>query len=145
MTEKKKPAYKKGKHLPSPVDKDRALLSKDAPSPPAKKGKAGRPLKAVNAEKVYELALIHLTAAEIASTLDTAESVIWARFSDSLRKGWDEGQASLKRKMHHKALDGNGDSNMLIWLSKQRLGYRDKPADEAISTVFNIQVNQVPK
>ena len=57
---------------------------------------------------------------------------------------------SLKRKMHQVALEGHkgeGDTSMLIWLSKQRCGYKDPPRapEEASNTVINVHVKEVPK
>lgn len=103
----------------------------------------GRKLKDVDPEKVFELAKIHCTAEEIASVLGCSKSVIYDRFSEVLRAGHETGQMSLKRKMHEKA--ESGDTQMLIWLSKQRTGYRDKPQDEATEVNFNVFVNEVPK
>lgn len=105
----------------------------------------GRPPTPVTHEMVYELAKIHCTADEIAGTLNCARSLIYEKFMDSLRKGHEHGQQSLKRKMHEKAFAGNGDTTMLIWLSKQRLGYRDRHPEEATQINFNVFINEVPK
>jgi hypothetical protein len=104
---------------------------------------AGRPLKEINADQVYRLALIHCTIPEIASTLCCAPSTIKDRFSADLHRGHEEGQMSLKRKMHEVAM--NGDTKMLIWLSKQRLGYKDVMPEEATQVNFNVYTTEVPK
>lgn len=105
----------------------------------------GRPKVVVSYEAVYDLALIHCTADEIAATLRCDRAVIYEKFVDALRRGHEEGQKSLKRKMHEKAFAGNGDTTMLIWLSKQRLGYKDKQPEEAMQINFNVFVNEIPK
>jgi hypothetical protein len=105
----------------------------------------GRPKKAITEKEVFDLAKIHCTASEIASTLNCAISVIYDRFPEALRRGHEEGQQSLKRKMHEKAFAGNGDTTMLIWLSKQRLGYKERHPEEATQINFNVFVNEVPK
>lgn len=105
----------------------------------------GAPRVVVSYEAVYDLALIHCTADEIAATLKCDRSVIYERFPDALRKGHEAGQQSLKRKMHEKAFAGNGDTVMLIWLSKQRLAYRDRHPEEATQINFNVFINEVPK
>lgn len=103
----------------------------------------GRPPLDILPDDVFKLALIHCTANEIASVLNCHVDTIYARFSDVLRRGHEEGQMSLKRKMHQKAMDG--DTSMLIWISKQRLGYRDKPADEDQSVQINVYTNESPR
>lgn len=111
----------------------------------AKKDVGGRPPADIDPQKVFDLAKIHCTDSEIAAVLRCAESTLKARFSALLREGREEGQMSLKRKMHEKALSGAGDTQMLIWLSKQRLGYKDKQPEEATQVHFNVFVNEVPK
>lgn len=112
------------------------------PDKPAK-NKGGRPRRDITYEQVMGLAAIHCTEKEIASYLKCSVSTITERFSAALREGWDQGQTSLKRKMHEKALAG--DTQMLIWLSKQRLGYRDKQPDEVQQINFNVITHEVPR
>jgi hypothetical protein len=33
---------------------------------------------------------------------------------------------------------------MMIWLSKQHLGYKDAQPEEASLVIFNVQINEVP-
>lgn len=108
-----------------------------------KPGLPGRPLKQITDEQVYKLGLIHCTVDEIAAHLDCHKSVIYDRFSEALQRGHRDGQQSMKRKMHEIAM--NGDVKMLIWLSKQRLGYKDTMPEEAQIVNFNVVVNEVPK
>lgn len=107
--------------------------------------KNGRHKLAINADSVHRLALIHCTIPEIAAVLKCAESTITGRFMEALRKGHEHGQMSIKRKMHEKAFAGAGDTTMLIWLSKQRLGYKERQPDEATQINFNVFINEVPK
>lgn len=107
--------------------------------------KNGRHKLDIDGRSVYELGKIHCTIPEVAAVLGCAPSVIKDRFSADLHRGHEDGQMSLKRKMHQKALDGVGDTQMLIWLSKQRLGYKDKQPEEATQVNFNVFVNEVPK
>lgn len=108
---------------------------------------SGRHKLGIDADSVYRLGLIHCTVAEVAATLNCAQSTIYDRFSEDLHRGHEEGQMSMKRKMHAKAMgtDMTGDTSMLIWLSKQRLSYKDKQPDEATQTNFNVYVNEIPK
>lgn len=105
---------------------------------------AGRIPAEIDPEAVKKLAAIHCTAEEIASVLGCAVDTIYARFSAIVKQGHEEGQMSIKRKMHTKALEGNGDTGMLIWLSKQRCGYRERPLDEVQQTTINVHINEVP-
>lgn len=107
-----------------------------------KKNKGGRPLAVIDPQLVYDLAKIHCTKHEIAVIVGCHVDTLYARFSEQLHQGDEEGKKSLKRKMHEIAMNGN--VSMLIWISKQRLGYRDKQPDEAPNTVINVVVNEVP-
>lgn len=102
----------------------------------------GRPPAQIDPDEVYKLALIHCTVPEIASVVGCHQSVIYDRFSEFLQKGHENGQMSLKRKMHEVAMAG--DTKMLIWLSKQRLGYKDTMPDSAQVLNFNVIVNEIP-
>ena len=104
---------------------------------------SGRPLLPIKEDDVYNLALIHCTVPEIASVLGCSISTIEERFSGVLHKGWENGQMSLKRKMHSVAMEG--DTKMLIWISKQRLGYKESMPEEATQINFNVNIIEVPK
>lgn len=103
----------------------------------------GRKKLDIDGESVYKLGLIHCTIPEVAAVLGCSQATITGRFLGDLHRGHDEGQMSLKRRMHEKAM--TGDTTMLIWLSKQRLGYKDKQPEEATQVHFNVYVNEVPK
>lgn len=92
---------------------------------------------------VYELAKIHCTMGEIAAVVGCSVDTLERRFAEIIKKGDEEGKMSLKRKMHQMALGGN--AVMLLWLSKQRLGYRDRQPDEPASVQFNIISKEIPK
>ncbi len=104
---------------------------------------SGRPKKAIDPKIVFQLASIDCTDEEIARCFDCHESTIRDRFSALLHEGRADGRRSLKRKMHEVAY--NGDTKMLIWLSKQRLGYKDVQPEEATQVHFNVHVNEVPR
>lgn len=110
----------------------------------APKNKGGRPHKEVDIELIGKLAHIHCTKREIASIIGCDVDLLDApRISPVLLKGFDEGKMSLKRKMFEVALKGN--TAMLIWLSKQHLGYRDKQPDEVSQMNYTVVVHEVPK
>jgi hypothetical protein len=108
------------------------------------KDKGGRPLKEIDAELVGKLASIHCTKREIASIVGChIQTLDHDRFTDILQKGQDEGKMSLKRKMFEVALKGN--CAMLIWLSKQHLGMRDKQPDEVQQLNYTVVINEPSK
>ncbi len=104
--------------------------------------KGGRPKKMLDEARLMEMAAEDCTVAEIAAEMDCHIDTIYARYSDALKKGRDKGNCSLKRKLFELAMSGNVP--LLIWLSKQRLGYRDRQPDEAQQTTINVYTNEVP-
>lgn len=103
----------------------------------------GRPLIPINPEQVYKLAQTMCSAETIATILGCHVDTLYARFSDILLSGRENRRASLAEKMWAKGLEGN-DTTMMIWLSKQHLGYRDKQPDEAVQISFNVYTNEIP-
>jgi AraC-like DNA-binding protein len=85
-----------------------------------------RPVKTVDAKRVIELAAKGHTMEEIAALEDCSERTLRRRFGRECEKGRKLCDAQIRRKQVEKALAGNGDTTMLIWLGKQRLGQKDK-------------------
>jgi hypothetical protein len=88
--------------------------------------KPGPKPKPVDWALVGKLARVQCTPREIAAVLDTNESVLtaWPQFASVYKKGYDSGNASLRRLQWRTASDGN--YVMQIFLGKQRLGQADK-------------------
>lgn len=107
-----------------------------------KKKGAGRPKAQIDEKLLYDLAKIHCTKEEIASIMNCHRDTLYARYSDILQRGYDDGKRSLKRLQWQQAEKGN--IQMLIWLGKQWLGQKDKAPDEVPNTIINVQVNEVP-
>lgn len=84
----------------------------------------GRPKKQVSEQLVETLASYNCSLAEIAAACNVDISTIQRRFAHAVEKGRENGKTSLKRKMYETAMNGN--VVMMIWLSKQMLGYTDK-------------------
>ncbi len=103
----------------------------------------GQPKKILDEAILLKMAAEDCTVSEIASELDCHRDTIYANYSDILKKGREQGNCSLKRKLFELAM--TGCVPLLIWLSKQRLGYRDKQPDEATQVNFNVYTNEVPK
>lgn len=75
-------------------------------------------------EQVRQLAAINCTWLEIASIIGMKERTLRRRYGQTYKTGRESGKMSLKRKMYETAMNGN--VTMMIWLSKQMLGYTDK-------------------
>jgi hypothetical protein len=129
------------------VNKTKALVVKDETKPKKKFGGAqegaGRPKVVIDEAILLQMAAEDCTVREIASKLGCCVDTIYARFSEVLQAGRDQGNCSIKRKMFEIAMSGN--THMLIFLSKQRLGYREQPTVEAQQMNFNVYVNEIPK
>lgn len=92
-----------------------------------------RPKKNIDPDQVRRLAMINCTMVEIASVVQCSVDTIERRFADVVKEGWSQGRSSLKRMMWESAQKGN--TSMLIFLSKQMLGYSDKVEQKVDATV----------
>ena len=100
------------------------------PGPP--KGTGGRPPKPIDWVEAERLALMQCTQKEIASwyyithetLVERYEKEFGETFSNWYEKHSANGKSSLRRRMYKAAMDGN--VTMMIWLSKQMLGMRDR-------------------
>lgn len=92
---------------------------------------AGRPKAKVDTAQVEQLAAINCSVDEIAAVVGVHTRTVQRNYATSIQKGRERGKSSLKRKMWEVAMGGN--VTMLIWLSKQMLGYTDK-IEEKVKT-----------
>ena len=60
----------------------------------------------------------------IATILGCSTDTLHRRFAAVIKKGYERGNHSLRLMQYQKAMDGN--TTMLIWLGKQRLGQSDR-------------------
>lgn len=99
----------------------------------------------IDEKELFELARTDATVSEIAARFGCHHDTIYksAQWFGILQKGREDGNCSLKRRMFEIAMSGN--VTMLIWLSKQRLGYKESAGDVAQMLNFNVTVNEVPK
>lgn len=94
--------------------------------------KGGRPVKEINWTEFEKLCAIQCTLAEIAAWFQCSEDTIENKvkeeygqcFSDVFSQKKKIGKISLRRQMFQKMQEGN--PALLIWLSKQHLGMREK-------------------
>lgn len=94
----------------------------------------GRPKKEISEDQVRELASINCSYAEIAAVVGCSVSTLTDRFQQTIKEGLEHGKSSLKRVMWKAAMGGN--ITMMIWLSKQMLGYSDKFEEDSKTRVI---------
>ena len=101
--------------------------------------KGGRPkieLTEEQCELAETLAGMQCTHAEIAAVLKVSEDTITRRkqddpsFADAIKRGQENGKASIRRMQYKAAKDGN--ATMQIWLGKQYLNQTDKREDRVL-------------
>jgi hypothetical protein len=97
-----------------------------------------RPRKPVDEALLRKLAVIHCNQDEMASVLGVSVDTLQRRFAAQIKDGRAEGKMSLRRKMWEMALNGN--VSLLIWLSKNELGFSDKVEEK---TEVQAKVEQV--
>jgi alkylhydroperoxidase/carboxymuconolactone decarboxylase family protein YurZ len=90
----------------------------------------GRPKKELDAEVIANLSQIGCTQEEIGSVVGISARTLQRRFADLIEDNKNKGKASLRKRMWQSALKGN--PNMMIWLSKNYLGMKDRTVQETI-------------
>lgn len=94
-------------------------------------------------KSVYTLAETMLPIEDIAVILGTSKETLYKRFSEVIAKARGERKQSLSKAMWTKALH-QGDSRMMVWLSKQHLGYKESWPDNMQPVSININVSDMP-
>ena len=84
----------------------------------------------INKTKDTNLSQIGCTQEEIGSVVGISARTLQRRFSDLVDDNKNIGKASLRKRMWASALKGN--PNMMIWLSKNYLGMKDRTVQETI-------------
>src|SRR4051794_30851582 len=97
-------------------------------APPKNKG--GRPRKDVDLNMVQKLAEIGCTHEEIAYALSVSVDTLTRRdgFAEAYKKGDLAGKQSIRHGQHQAMKRGN--TVMLVWLGKIRLGQREVVTNE---------------
>lgn len=90
----------------------------------------GRPLKQVDTDQIYTLAQLWCTQEEIAAHTGVSVDTLERNYADIIKKGKEEGKASLRRMQWRSALDGN--VTMQIWLGKNILKQTDTISENNI-------------
>ena len=100
-------------------DKNKAVDTKESKS-------IGRPKKELDKEVIAKLSQIGCTQEEIGSVVGISARTLQRRYADLVAENKNIGKASLRKKLWSKAMRGQGNDKLLIWLSKQELNMRDK-------------------
>ena len=90
----------------------------------------GRPKKELDEEIIANLSQIGCTQEEIGAVVGISARTLQRRFADLIEDNKNKGKASLRKRMWASALKGN--PNMMIWLSKNYLGMKDRTIQETI-------------
>ena len=86
----------------------------------------GRPKKELDEEVIARLSQIGCTQEEIGSVVGISARTLQRRYADLVAKNKSIGKSSLRKKLWEKAMRGQGNDKLLIWLSKNELGMVDK-------------------
>ena len=141
MTDKPKKEYRKTGRKPRLGTKARHLMDQAAIVDKvieelAPKTTAGRPKVKIDWVQFHELCKMQATIEEICAVMRIDDETLRRRakeefqcdFAAVYKRLAADGRYSLRRKQVEIAKDGN--TAMLIWLGKQYMSQRDKPADE---------------
>ena len=91
----------------------------------------GRPNKKVDEKVIANLSQIGCTQEEIGSVVGISARTLQRRYAEIIEVNKNKGKASLRKKMWQTALRGN--PNMMVWLSKQALGMKDRTLTENVT------------
>jgi len=86
----------------------------------------GRPKKELDKDVIAKLSQIGCTQEEIGSVVGISARTLQRRYADLVAENKNKGKASLRKKMWEKAMKGQGNEKLLIWLSKNELNMVDK-------------------
>jgi hypothetical protein len=118
---------------------------------PDRKSLAGRPPKSIDWNLVEQYLLEGSSGQEIAQIFGIHADTLYDRcqkdfginFSELSQTNYQKGNQIIRNKQLEVATNGN--TSMLIWLGKQRLGQREQFPETANQLIFNVQVNEMPK
>ena len=105
-------------------DKNKAIMA-------TKSNGIGRPKKELDKDIIANLSQIGCTQEEIGSVVGISARTLQRRYAEIIEVNKNKGKASLRKKMWQTALRGN--PNMMVWLSKQALGMKDRTLTENVT------------
>ena len=86
----------------------------------------GRPKKELDENIIAKLSQIGCTQEEIGAVVGISARTLQRRYADLVAKNKSIGKSSLRKKLWEKAMRGQGNDKLLIWLSKNELNMVDK-------------------
>lgn len=92
----------------------------------------GRPRKDIDEKILGNLASLGCTIEEIAGVLSVSARTLRRNYAEIIDANRERGKASLRKKLWDKAMKEN-NTHMLIWLSKNYLGMKDRTVNENIN------------
>lgn len=113
---------------------------KTNPRPPVERKKA------IDLVMLYKMGQSLLPVETIADIFQVEPNTLYdtKRYASTLRSARANRKESLVQACWHKALIDK-DTTMLIWMSKQHLGYKEKQPEDGHQLTFNVVVNEVPQ
>lgn len=103
----------------------------------------GRPRVNIDLDLLQKLCGIHCSKEEIRDIIGISYETLYRRYKKMMDKAYSEGRMSIRRKRIQIALSGNVP--MLIWLSKQLLGERDRVDHENTLEIRSEQLQKALK
>ena len=103
----------------------------------------GRPIKEVDEKIIANLSQIGCTQEEISAVVGISARTLQRRFAEIIEQNKNIGKASLRKRMWSSALKGN--PNMMIWLSKNYLGMKDRSVLENINEPLPLIIDAKPE
>lgn len=103
----------------------------------------GQTLVPITETLVYRLAESLLTVESMAIICGCTKQDLYNHYGDTIRRGREGRKQKLVEAMWEKALIEK-DTKMMIWLSKQHLGYKEN-FNEQQKVSFNIVCSEIPK
>ena len=89
------------------------------------------PKKELDKNIIANLSQIGCTQEEIGSVVGISARTLQRRYADLVEENKNIGKASLRKRMWKAALNGN--PNMMVWLSKNYLGMKDRTVTENVT------------
>lgn len=136
MTEKRKPKPH--------VRPNRKKLPEHIKNSPLMLDTRGRALTQSEVETIETMASYQCSARMIAAVLGVTEKSIFERYGELLESGRDKGKRLLMHVMWEKATVEK-DTKMMIWLSKQYLGFKESWPDVPQSMIYNVNITEIPR
>jgi hypothetical protein len=113
------------------------------PNNPKRKPNSEATLIPITEELVFKLSQSMLTVESMAVICGCSKDHLYNRYGDIIRRGREGRKQRLVETMWEKALVEK-DTKMMIWLSKQHLGYKENFNDQQ-RVSFNIVCSEVPR